>query len=175
MGGGALTAAASKVDKSTSGALRRLHQSWQPQALGYYDRLGECWYPAQFYARAMERIRFYPALPDENGEPQEVTDGPLVELFGRIRDSSGGYSELAGGYGRLQWIIGDGYLTVTEPENEEELWEFLSPLELRIQDASGDQPQQYRRLKAPGATPQELVEASENDFEPLAGGNSARV
>ena len=38
-------------------------------ALGFYSTEGACWYPAQFYSRAMKRIRYYPALMNDEGEP----------------------------------------------------------------------------------------------------------
>lgn len=169
----AITGSASRA-VSKPGDLRRLHQGWQPRALGYYDTVPECNYPAQFYARSMERIRFFPALLNDQGEPEEVEDGPLLELFSRIRDGSGSMSELAGSYGRLMFLIGDGYLTVSETD-EEEVWEYLSPLELRVQPASGrDTPQEYKRLRAPGATPEELTEAPDSEFSGLSG-NDVRV
>lgn len=160
--------------KNKSGSLRRLAQDWQLRAFNAYDQNGECWYPAQFYARSLQKTRLFPALLNERGEPEEQTTGPLVDLWERVQDPGGGRSQLLGAYGRLQFLTGDGYLTVTEDEDGEEAWEYLSVVELKIDPAGrpGD-PQRYRRIRAPGASPEELLEADDTDFEPL--GNKARV
>ncbi len=121
-----------------SGARSRIER-----ALGYYDTLGECWYPAQFYARAMKRIRYYPAILNDAGEPEEVENGPLRDLFDQIRDPGGtSMMMLASNYGRLSFLIGDGYLLVSEQDGEE-AWEYLSPLELK--PLRGTSPQEYER------------------------------
>lgn len=154
--------------------LRRLYQEWHMRALACYDTVGECWYPSQFYARSLQKTRLFPALLNERGEPEEVTDGILLELFDRVQDPGGGRSELTGAYGRLQFLNGDGYLVVTEDEDGE-AWEYLSVVELRLNAQSRpDEPQRYRRLRAPGgAQPEELIEAADDEYEPL--GNKARV
>jgi hypothetical protein len=163
-----LVASARTVNRSTAPALRRLSQPWQLRALGYYDTVGECWYPAQFYARSLQKVRFFPAILDERGDPQEVDSGPLLDLFERVQDPGGGRSELTGAYGRLMFLTGDGYLTVTEDGDSNEAWEFLSPAELRVNAEDGGR-LTYRRLRAPGLNPEELEEAPDESFEPLAG------
>lgn len=168
-----LTASATSVSRAEGTTLRRLNQPWQARALAYYENTGECWYPTQFYARSMPRIRFYPAILDERGDPQEIEDGPLVDLWERVQDPSGGRTQLTTSYGQLMFVIGDGYLTITE-DDEREAWEFLSPLELRtVPGASVGDRAEYRRMRAPGLTPEELVEAPDDDFEPV--GNETRV
>lgn len=171
----ALTAAAQRADTAReNGTLRRLNQPWQQRVFTYYDTVGECWYPSQFYARTMQRVRFYPAVLNDQGEPEEQESGPLVDLFERIQGPGGGRVELAGAYGRLRFLTGDGYLTASTQDGEE-AWEFLSPLELKLkQGGRPDDPQAYLRLRAPGLTPEELAEASDDDFAPLAG-NDVRV
>lgn len=140
-------------------------------ALARYDDVGECWYPAQFYSRTMQKVRFYPGFKNEKGEIEEVESGPLVELWNRLQDPGGGRTDLSGSYGHLMFLIGDGYL-VEGDEDGVPIAEYLSPLELRIQpQAAGAQ--EYLRLRAPGMTPEELVEASDDDFAPL--GNEVRV
>jgi len=140
--------------------------------MAYYRAVGECWNPAQYYSRAMERIRFYPAIRNDRGIPEEVETGDLVNLFQRIQTPSappGDLSELAGAFGRLQFLIGDGLLTVTQ-EGGDEVWEYLSPMELRLNPRTDDRkPQEYRRMRAPGATPEELTEAPDDQFAELSG------
>lgn len=170
-----VTASASPAGGQNGQKNRRLHQDWQARALDYYNTIGECWYPAQFYARTLSSVRFFPAILDEKGDPQEVEEGPLVDLFERIQDPGGGRSDLTGSYGRLMFLTGDGYLTVgQDADSDEEAWEFLSPLELRVKPESGrGRPQEYVRLRAPGASQEELVEAPDDAFEPI--GNEVRV
>ena len=174
--GKGLTASAALAEDS-AGSLLRLDQSWQREVMNYYRSVGECWNPAQYFSRAMERIRFYPAIRNERGVPKEIETGELVDLFRRIQSPSlppGDLSELAGVYGRLQFLIGDGLLTVSQ-EGGDEVWEYLSPMELRLNpQADARRPQEYRRLRAPGVTPEELTEAADNQFEPLTG-NDVRV
>lgn len=167
----ALTAAAVAADRRNAPGLRRLNQPWQGLALARYQDVGECWYPAQFYARTMQRVRFYPALINDNGDLEEVSSGPLLALWDRVQDPGGGRSELTAAYGQLMFLTGDGYLIDTIDDGEE-AWEFLSPLELRVLPESGARVS-YRRLRAPGLTPEELVEAPDDAFEPLGG--EARV
>ncbi len=113
------------------------------RALEMYDREGACWYPAQFYSRSMERIRYYPAVLNENGEPEESEDPALIDLFARVRDPGGtSIRGLASNYGRLRFLIGDGYLVASEQDGDE-AWEYLSPVELK-RDRSTD-PQTYTR------------------------------
>ncbi len=142
-----------------------------------YRTQGECANPAQYQGRAMERIRYYPAVLDEKGVPEESTDPDLLALFNRIRSPGGApgdLSELAGAYARLQFVIGDGLLTVTE-QDDEEAWEYLSPMELRLQPNPGNErPQEYRRISAPGITHEELIEAPDDQFSEL-GIDQARV
>src|SRR6185369_12954787 len=102
------------------------------------------------------------AVLNDEGEPEESTDQQLIDLFERIQDpGGGGRSELAAAYGRLMFLIGDGYLTVTSQDGDE-AWEFLSPLELKLKPGGRpDRPQDFLRLRAPGLTPEELSEAGD--------------
>lgn len=167
-----LTAAAEPAS-AMKGALRRLNQQWQTQALGFYDTCEVCWYPAQSYARIFQRIRFFPAILNDRGEPEEVDSGPLVDLWDRVQDPGGGRTRLLGAYGRLQMVIADGYLTVSETDGEEG-WEYLSPLELRQEDSGNDAVANYRRSRAPGLDLEQLVDAPDETFAPITG-NKARV
>lgn len=172
----ALVAAADRArDSARRGGLRRLDQEWQREAMRCYRDIGECWNPAQYYSRALERIRFFPARLNERGRPIEITEGPVLDLFNRIRSPGGApgdLSQLAGVYGRLQFVIGDGNLTVSSDDGEE-VWEYLSPMELRIKPDDRRRRQEYYRLRAPGNVPEDLSEAPDADFEPV--GSQVRV
>ena len=128
-------------------------------ALGFYSTEGACWYPAQFYSRAMKRIRYFPALMNDEGEPEEVENGSLRDLFDEIHDPGGtSMAQLASNYGRLSFLIGDGRLMMSEQEGEI-VSEYLSPLELKPLRATD--PQEYERNN--GIEKIKLVEAGENE------------
>ena len=131
----ALTASASTQETPAGQKLLELHQPWQAQAFGYYNKMGECWNPVQFTARALSKVRLYAATKDENGEWTEIEDEghwavKLVSEWQRIPEP----------YGRLRTLIGEGRLCQSmSPTNPDEgiVWEFLSPVELRV-DQRGD-------------------------------------
>lgn len=164
----ALTAASTRVETKNSQDLRRLIQPWQARALTYYDMIGEVNFSSQFYSRTLAKVRLFPAILDENGDPQESTDPTLVELWNRVQDPGGGRSELQASYGRLMFITGEGYLTCTPDPDWGEVWEFLSPDELRVQPGGI-----YTRYRAPQIGTQEYVNAPDLALEPAEGAGTA--
>lgn len=160
----ALVAAATRIETGTSQDLRRLIQPWQARALTYFDMVGEVSFSSEFYSRTLAKIRLFPAILDDNGEPQETDDPTLVDLWNRVQDPSGGRSELQASYGRLMFIIGEGYLTCTPDPDWGEVWEFLSPNELRVQPGGI-----YVRYRAPQIGTQEYINAPDDQLEPAAG------
>lgn len=182
-----LTASGERVTDRRSQEYRRLNQQWQGEALSFYETSGECWYAAQFYARSISKLRLYAAKVDEDGEMREIeipkevepgerkdgesapaeqlseSDQAAIDAVARIKDSSGGRGQLLASWARLMFLTGETYLTVTEnPDTEEEVWEALSSDELRLAPGRG-----YVRYAAPSATPEELLNAPDDDFEPL--------
>ncbi len=138
------------------GRRRRNLTDRQRQALQFYDLLGECWYPAQFYARMLSRIRLFPAIREGDGDPKEVEDPGAQEVLARIQDPGGGQAQWKSSYGRLMFLIGEGYLTVTE-EDGAESWEFLSPAEI-VPTGKG----RFQRIKDMGIR-EELTEAQSQE------------
>src|SRR3990172_6990127 len=169
--GRVLTASGVKVERQNASDFRRLIQPWQARALAYYDLVGECWFASQFYSRSLSQIRLFVATRDEHGEIEEIEgSNEATALLDRIRDPGGtGRSHLQAAYGRLMFITGEGYLTVTQPEGEEERWEFLSSDELRI---SSDN--RYLRYAAPSLMATELIGGEDDQYTPLEG-NGATV
>jgi len=144
---------------------RRLIQPWQESALSWYDLLGECWYPAQFYGRALSRLRLYPAIVKDDGELEEIKDGLPTDVLARVRDpGGGGRSNMLRTYGQLRFLTGESYLVVTNPDQDDEMWEMVSTDELRVQPGSG-----YVRYRAPQLNPETYRDAPEEVFEPLPG------
>lgn len=159
-----LTAAATRIEKSTSQDVRRLIQPWQARAFSYYDTIPEVNFASQFYSRTLAKVRLFPAILDANGDPEETEDPELVDLWNRVQDPGGGRAELQASYGRLMFVIGEGYLTCTPDPDWEEIWEFLSPNELRVQPGGI-----YIRYRAPQIGTEEYVNAANDQFVPMEG------
>jgi hypothetical protein len=139
--------------------------------LAYYDQIGAVRYAAQFTARTLAKIRWFPALRDpDTGEVEETDDPKLTELFDRFQDPGGGRAVMLSTYGQLDFLCGECYLlwTQADPEDEDaqESWEIVSMLELRKQGKRGGLPV-WHRISAPGLTPQQLVEEEDDSFEPV--------
>lgn len=166
----ALTAAATRATKRKGTMMRRLIQPWQARAMSYYEIVGECWNAAQFYSRSMKQVRIYAATRSESGELTEEGVPPEVQAeVARIQDpGGGGYSRLMDAYGRLKFLIGEGYFLITNPDGDDESWEFVSPDELRI---TGDGV--YTRFAAPSLPAEELTDIPDTAYKPI--GNEALV
>lgn len=126
-----LQASAAEVRLEDGRDYRRTLPAWQRQVLELYDLLGEEWYPAQFYARMLSRVRLHPARELPNGEHEEIEDEQAQKILKRIQSR-----RWLGTYGQLQFLIGDGYLAVSLDDDGQEQWEYLSPAELVVQDTS---------------------------------------
>lgn len=118
-GGGSLIASAIRMTRRDSDMARRVVQGWQTRSFLYYEQCGECWYAAQFYARALAKLelsvkRIDPAAPTGGEEDVEVAN--LQDYITRIQDPGGGRANLLGAYGRLMFLTGEGYLLVTNPD-----------------------------------------------------------
>ena len=140
---GAVTAAAAAATKQQTQSLQRLHQKWQTQAFGYYSKLGECWNPAQFYARSMAKLSVFMGEVDpKTGEIKPTEDPKIIGLFEPIQQAASGEGGLLASYGRLKFLIGEGrqiqYRLPEEldPDSAQKppIWEFLSPTELAVRE-----------------------------------------
>lgn len=149
-----LVAAGILVDRTNSEKMRRLIQPWQQRALAYYDLVGEAWFASQFYARHLAQIRLCVGKMGDDGQFAELEDeSPATAYLDRIKDPGGtGRSQFQASYGRLMFITGEGYTLVTQPDDEEEHWEFVSSDELRVGTDN-----QYMRYQAPSMGPQPLT------------------
>lgn len=163
---GTLTASAERVTPEKATRYRRLNQAWQTEAFKWYRLLGECWYPAQFYAHALPNVRFYAGVRSPQGDIEELPpDDWASEQLDRIQDPGGGRSQLLEAFGRINFLAGDGYLVGTL-EDDDEGWEFLSASELRAIPGT----RQFARVEYPGATPEELDSLDDDAYEPTADG-----
>lgn len=156
-----LLASSQQVVAPTSQRLKRLVQPWQGEAFGYYDTIGEIHYAGQFYARALAKLRLYVAREDADGERDPLEAGEQgYDLIDRVQDRGGGRSVLLSKYGQLMFICGETYLTVTQEDDGEEVWECLSPAELRFDSSA----RIFYRVRAPGLTPEEYMNAEDEAF-----------
>jgi len=163
----ALLASASKASEKQATQATKHAAQWQIDSLAYYDQLGVVRYASDFRARAFPKIRWYVGEIDDQGEVKETTNEVALDAWERVQDPGGGRSVLLETYARLRFLNGEKYLTWQQPtRNEAEQWEILSVLELR-QTSNRRGRATYRRLRAPGLTPEELVEAADDDFEPV--------
>lgn len=167
----AITAAASRWGQSpqpVSQSQARTPQ-WQLDSLAYYDQIGAVRYAAQFWSRGLSKIRFYAAERDEKGEIKETKNERVIETFERVQDPEGGTTAITTTYGQLRFLTGECYLIWSpgERRTDPEEWEVVSTLELRKLSRRGGR-ETWHRIEAPGLTPQELVEADDKAFEPMA-------
>ena len=167
-----LVASAVRVpsNQNEKSGYRRLIQAWQQTALGYYESEGACWYPSQFYGRALSRLRLFVATVTPDGEREPLKGNATAdEILGRVQDPGGGRSNMLRTYGQLRFVTGESYMLVTEVDGREE-WEMVSVNELRINPGVG-----YVRYRAPNLSPETLVDAPDGEFEAVPGGNEAVV
>lgn len=103
----ALTASASRYTR-TEQNLSAEH--WQTRALKSYDQIGELHFSAQFLARMMSRVRFFPARISSGGQLEEITSGPAFDAMQVVQDPGGGRARVQYDYGRLMMVTGEGAL-----------------------------------------------------------------
>lgn len=139
----ALLAAASAVSEQSAEAEGALHQKWQSLAFGYYDKVGECWNPTQFYARSMAKLTFFMGERDPaTNEIVPTKEARVIDLFKPLQQAATGEGGLAANYGRLKFLIGEGRLCQSRPPekidadsaSKHPVWEYLSPTELEVRE-----------------------------------------
>lgn len=165
---GQRVAARSRNGNSPNGAAPTSFKAegWQKQALELYDQLGPLRYAAGFYSRMLRRLRIYPAKIDQDGKPVQIRTGPPVEKLDRIRDPSGGRSQMLGAFGKLMFITGEGYLFgrgIGGVEN----WSFVWKDELRFDDKGN-----VTHMLGPSAAQKDYTAVADNDWEELPEGSA---
>ncbi len=81
----------------------------------------------------LKQLRVYPATLSPQEQLAEIKTGLPVEILNRVRDPSGGKSQLLQSYGRLMFITGEGLLFGRELETERERWSFVWNGEIEIE------------------------------------------
>lgn len=130
----ALTAAASPLANPRT-ELIRTTDTWQDEAWGYYDDLGEFRYGVEWVAAMLSRVRLYAArLEPGEDEPVRAEAGTAVDLMTTLGGGVAGQASLMSGFGTQLAVPGEGYL-VGESVNGVEKWAVRSIDEVR--DARG--------------------------------------
>ena len=126
----ALTAAAAPV-KSPRTELLRNTETWQAEAWGFYDDLGEFRYGVEWVSAMLSRVRLYAARlePDED-EPVRAEAGPAVDLMTTLGGGVAAQAQLMAGIATQLAVPGEGYL-VGETVDGVERWSVRSTDEVR--------------------------------------------
>lgn len=128
--GNALTAAAAPV-KEPRTELIRTTDTWQAEAWGYYDDLGEFRYGVEWVSAMLSRVRLYAAkLEPGQDEPVRQEAGTAVDLMTTLGGGVAAQAQLMSGFGTQLAVPGEGYL-VGETINGVERWSVRSTDEVR--------------------------------------------
>ena len=126
----AITAAAAPVKEPRTELIRHT-DTWQEEAWGYYDDLGEFRYGVEWVSAMLSRIRLYAAkLEPGADEPVRAEAGTAVDLMTTLGGGVAAQAQLMSGMGTQLAVPGEGYL-VGETVNGVEKWAVRSIDEVR--------------------------------------------
>lgn len=126
----ALTAAAVPLANPRTELIRNT-ETWQDEAWGFYDDLGEFRYGVDWSSSMLSRIRLYAArLEPGADEPVRADAGTAVDLMTTLGGGVAGQAQLMAGFGTQLAVPGEGYL-VGETVNGVEKWAVRSIDEVR--------------------------------------------
>lgn len=126
----ALTAAAAPVASART-ELIRTPDTWQEEAWGYYDQLGEFRYAVEWEARMLSRVRFYAAkLEPGVDEPVRADAGTAVDLMTRFAGGPAGQATVVENLATQLAVPGEGYVIVENVDGIER-WTVRSIDEVR--------------------------------------------
>lgn len=127
----ALTAAAVAV-KAGRDAISPQYDSWQREAWGYYDELGEFRYAIEWKAEMISRVRLSVGriMPGQD-EPVIEDVGVPADLMAQLGGGVGGQSEMLEAIATQLNVPGEGYI-VGETINGVNDWRVLSNDEVRL-------------------------------------------
>lgn len=126
----AVTAAAAPVKEPRTDLIRHT-DTWQEEAWGYYDDLGEFRYGVEWVSAMLSRVRLYAAkLEPGADEPVRQEAGTGVDLMTTLGGGVAAQAQLMSGMGTQLAVPGEGYL-VGETVNGVEKWAVRSIDEVR--------------------------------------------
>jgi hypothetical protein len=90
----------------------RKPDSWQDEAWGYYESVGELRYAITYMANALSRCQLVAATPGTSSAPTPVPldAGPAVEAMARLAGGTLGQSQMLAGFGVNLSVPGIAYL-----------------------------------------------------------------
>lgn len=95
-------------------------ESWQAEAWGFYDSLGEFNYGCEWFAEALSRVRLVAAKITPGGdEPEVLTEGPAAELVTSLLGGTDGHAQLLRSLGIQLSVPGDAYFIGREATEAE--------------------------------------------------------
>lgn len=125
-----VTAAATPIKEPRTELIRNT-ETWQNEAWGFYDDLGEFRYGVDWTSAMLSRIRLYAArLEPGADEPIRAEAGTAVDLMTTLGGGVAGQAQLMAGFGAQLAVPGEGYL-VGETVNGVEKWAVRSTDEVR--------------------------------------------
>ncbi len=126
----ALTAAAAPVSSPRTDLIRT-PDTWQEEAWGYHDSLGEFRYAIDWEAKRLSRVRLYAAkLEPGADEPVRAEAGTAVDLMTQFAGGTAGQAQIMAGLATQLKVPGEGYITI-ENVNGVEKWAVRSIDEVR--------------------------------------------
>lgn len=125
-----MVASAAKLTAGV-GIEKRRKQQWQERAFYYYHHLGEVWYAAQFYARALRKVELYVAeRNDQDGTLVRTENPAAISILEEVNGADGSRARILAAYGRLMFLTGECYLI----RNPDGTWEAVSVTEVVVGD-----------------------------------------
>lgn len=117
-------------------------ESWQNEAWGFFESLGEFWYGITWRANALSRVRLTAAeLVPGGDEPKPLTDGPAAELVEQLGGGIGGRSAIMKSLGIQIGVPGEGWLVAERVSKnialEQANWSVKSTDEIRRASSGG--------------------------------------
>lgn len=171
--GRVIRASGMRVDLRSEAAMTALREtrrasSWQADAWGYRDMIGELRFAHQFLARAVSRVRFFPAeiIPNEDDPiPVDHADARLPAGLAEAAQEELARLPLGSGY-QFSGILSENLDTAGEAyihgwfneDEDREDWEVLSVDEVLPGDGGGF------AIKRFGATAPEPVDPEEEEM-----------
>lgn len=131
----ALTASAKVLGPPTRASIPR-PESWQAEAWGYYDSIGEVRFGASWFANALSRVRLSLAVRGQAGQEPDLLDpdDPRNDYVERLAGGETGQSQLLAAFAPHLSVPGIAYLVGTEDDAHGETWRVLSYDEIRSTD-----------------------------------------
>lgn len=127
----ALTAAAAPVTSPRTELIRNT-DSWQEEAWGYHEDLGEFRYAVDWESKRLSRVRLYAAkLEPGADEPVRAKAGTAVDLMTNMAGGVAGQATIMNGLGTQLSVPGEGYVIVENVGGIEQ-WSVRSTDEVRV-------------------------------------------